>query len=148
MQSLTTTLLKDIQTNLRIILPAGRAKFNWIDIENIGEICAILLEKFSDFKNQSIELTGSENEDFYSVANQINKVLNSNITFQNVSPLKFYTLKKYEGFKKGLIIVMIMLHFLPRFQKPPRISDFYEKTTGRKPTTLSEFIQRESNKFS
>ncbi len=145
MQNLTTTLLKDIQTKRKIVLPAGKAKFNWIDIENIGEVCAILLNQFSDFKNQSIELTGTENEDFYSVADKINQNLNSNITFQNVSPFKFYSIKKNEGLNKGLIIVMIMLHFLPRFQKPPRISDFFERVTGKKPTTLSEFIKRERN---
>jgi uncharacterized protein YbjT (DUF2867 family) len=147
MQNLTTTLLKDIQTKRKIILPAGNAKFNWIDIENIGETSAILLERFTDFKNQPIELTGYENEDFNIVAALINKTLNLNITFQNVSPFKFYAVKKNEGLSKGLIIVMIMLHFLPRFQKPPMISDFYEKATGKKPTTLSEFIQRDGYQF-
>jgi len=36
---------------------------------------------------------------------------------------------------------------LPRFQKVPDISDSYEKLTGKKPTTLREFISREKNKF-
>ena len=124
-----------------------RQKYNWIDNENIGEICTILLVKFSDFKNQSIELTGYENENFYSIANTINKTLNSNITFQNVSPFRFYTIKKKDRYNKGLIMVIIMLHFLPRFQKPPKISNFYEIITGKQPTTLSEFIQRESSKL-
>ena len=47
----------------------------------------------------------------------------------------------------GLIIVMILLHFLPRFQKEPKISDFYEKLTGKKPTKLIDFIVREREKF-
>ena len=38
MQNLTTTLLGDIKSKRQIILPSGHAKFNWIDIENIGEI--------------------------------------------------------------------------------------------------------------
>ncbi len=147
MQNLTTTLIQDIRTKNKIILPAGKGIFNWIDVENIGETLAILLLGFSDFKNQSIELTGYENLDFFTVVNLINKTLNSNITFQNVSPFKFYTIKKNEGLNKGLIIVMIMLHFLPRFQKPPKISCFYEKITGKRPTTLSEFIQRDGYQF-
>jgi len=40
---------------------------------------------------------------------------------------------------------MIFLHFLPRFQKPPKISNQYEKFTGKKPTTLFEFLTREKN---
>jgi len=36
----------------------------------------------------------------------------------------------------GMILVMILLHFLPRFQKEPGISDLYERLTGKKPTDL------------
>jgi len=36
---------------------------------------------------------------------------------------------------------------LPRFQNEPRISDFFEQLTGRKPTDLNTFIQREKKQF-
>lgn len=48
---------------------------------------------------------------------------------------------------KGMIIVMILLHFLPRFQKEPQISNFYEELTGKKPTDLKTFILREKAQF-
>lgn len=147
MQNLTTTLLDDIKTKRKIILPSGRAKFNWIDIENIGEVCAILLDRFSDFKNQAIEITGYENEDFYKVVELMNTQIKDPIDFQSVNPLRFYRIKKRSGMAKGMIIVMLLLHFIPRFQKEPRISDFYEKLTGKKPTKLIEFIKREKDKF-
>jgi len=47
----------------------------------------------------------------------------------------------------GMIIVMILLHFLPRFQKEPQISDFYEKLTRKKPTDLKTFVIREKRQF-
>jgi hypothetical protein len=47
----------------------------------------------------------------------------------------------------GMISVMIMLHFLPRFQEEPKLSDFYEKITGKKPTSLKAFIEREQKCF-
>jgi len=147
MQNLTTSLLVDIQRKRQIILPAGKAKFNWIDIENIGETCAILLARFYEFKNQAIELTGYENENFFKVVDLMNESISRPISFDNVSPLKFYKIKKKDGMAKGMIFVMIMLHFLPRFQKEPNISDFYEKLTGKKPTMLIDFIRREKEKF-
>jgi len=147
MQNLTTTLLDDIKTKRQIILPAGKAKFNWIDIENIGEVASILLNRFSDYRNLSIELTGYENKDFYKVVDLLNDSIEKPIYFSNVSPFEFYKIKKKEGMVKGMIIVMIMLHFLPRFQKVPIISDWYEKITGKKPTSLIEFIEREKTKF-
>jgi uncharacterized protein YbjT (DUF2867 family) len=147
MQNLTTTLLEDINTKRQIILPSGKAKFNWIDIENIGETSSILINRFSEFKNQAIELTGNENVNFYKVASLISEVVENPVSFLNVTPFKFYQLKKKEGMITGMIIVMIMLHFLPRIQKEPIISHFYEKLTGKKPTSLTEFIEREKLKF-
>lgn len=147
MQNLTTTLIKDIQTKRKIILPAGKAKFNWIDVENIGEVAALLLCRFELFKNQAIELTGTENLNFYQVTDLINLVIKDKITFINLNPIRFYQLKKKEGMPQGMILVMIVLHFLPRFQKEPRISHFYEKLTGKKPTTLQEFVEREVVSF-
>ncbi|MEF8812185.1 MAG: NmrA family NAD(P)-binding protein, partial [Bacteroidales bacterium] len=148
MQNLTTPLIDDIQNKGKIILPAGKAKFNWIDVHNIGEAAAILLEKFEVYKNQAYELTGFENEDFYTVARLINQTLNINIKYESVGPIRFYRIKRKDGLPKGKILVMLMLHFLPRFQKEPHISDFYEQLTGKKPTRLEEFIKREGDKFS
>lgn len=147
MQNLTTTLLADIKTKRQIILPSAKAKFNWIDIENIGEAAAVLLNSFSDYRNRAIELTGYENINFYSVTDMLSAATTKPINFAAVSPLRFYKIKKKEGMAKGMIIVMIMLHFLPRFQKEPVVSDFYEKLTGKKPTDLVDFIAREKKKF-
>ena len=147
MQNLTTTLLKDIQVKRQIIIPAGKAKFNWIDIKNIGDVTAILMEDFDLHKNKEIELTGVENLDFYSVAEIMSNELNDNIKFVNVNPIKFFKIKKHEGLTTGLIIVMTMLHFLPRLQSDPTISNNYESLTGHKPTTLKEFVCRERFKW-
>ncbi len=147
MQNLTTTLIDDIRTKREIILPAGLAKFNWIDIENIGEVGAILLDKFSDYKNQSYEITGLENENFEIVTKLINEAIENPIQYRNVNPFRFYKIKKQEGMAMGMIIVMILLHFLPRFQKEPSISDFYERLTRKKPIDLKTFIEREKKHF-
>jgi uncharacterized protein YbjT (DUF2867 family) len=145
MQNLTTTLLKDIKLKGQIILPAGKAKFNWIDIKNIGEVAAILLDNFEFYKNSEIELTGYENLDFSAVAEIMSTVIEKRIEFVTVNPFKFYRLKKQDGLDSGFIIVMTLLHFLPRLQADPRISDNFETLTGHKPTTLKEFIYRERN---
>lgn len=147
MQNLTTTLISDMRSKREIILPAGKAKFNWVDIENIGEAAAILLERFDEFENHAYEITGPENENFETVSALINNSIVNPIRYRNVNPLRFYSIKKRDGMPKGLMIVMILLHFLPRFQKEPRISDFYERLTGKKPTDLKTFIEREKTKF-
>lgn len=143
MQNITTTLLDDIVKKREIILPARNAKFNWVDINNIAEIAAILLNNFSEYKNRAIEITGIENMNFANVVSIINANIKTPIKYRNVNPLRFYKIKKNDGMTKGMILVMIMLHFLPRFQKEPRISDFYKELTGKEPTSIREFIIRE-----
>jgi hypothetical protein len=108
---------------------------------------ALLLDKFDDYKNQAIEITGLENENFEKVTELINSSIDDPIKYKNVNPLKFYRIKNREGMVKGMIIVMILLHFLPRFQKEPKISDFYERLTGKKPTDLKTFIEREKKQL-
>ncbi len=147
MQNLTTTLLPDIIAHRRICLPAGRAVFNWVDISNIGETSAVLLCNFEKYKNRAIEITGYENEPFAKVAALLTTIVGETFTYRNTNPISYFFLKKKEGVAIGLIIVMILLHFLPRFQKAPAISRFYEDLTGKKPTSLKEFIQREKHIF-
>ncbi len=147
MQNLTTTLLPDIRENRRIILPAGKAKFNWVDVNNIAEAAAILLENFEAWENKAYEITGYENKDFYTVAEQLSQALEKDIEYRSVNPLLFYWRKKQQGLPQGKILVMLLLHFLPRFQDEPEISAFYEKLTGRKPTSLEEFLRREKDTF-
>jgi len=147
MQNLTTTLLTDIREKQQIVLPAGKAKFNWIDVENISEAAAILLHEFEHYKNRAFELTGYENEDFYAVSQIITENAHVPVTFKNVNPLRFYFIKRRTGMPKGKILVMIMLHFLPRFQSAPHISDFYEQLTNKAPTSLKTFVARERVHF-
>lgn len=129
MSNLTTTLLGDIRNRQIVYLPAGKAKFNWIDVENIGEAVAIL------FKN------------FESVVKLMNQATLGKIRYVDANPISYFVAKRREGIPRGLILVVILIHFLPRFQEEPRISDFYERLPGKKPTTLKEFLEREKAKL-
>lgn len=148
MQNLTTTLLSEIRSKGRISLPAGRAKFNWVDVENIGEVIAKLLIDFDRFKNRVFEITGSENMDFGTVADLISQITGTKIRYKNVNPFSFYAIKKKEGLSIKFIGVMMLLHFLPRFQKAPHITETFKELTGKNPTTLRVFIEREKSKLS
>ncbi|WP_414468349.1 NmrA family NAD(P)-binding protein [Methanobacterium sp. ACI-7] len=143
MQNLITTLLDDIKEKNRIFLPAGKAKFNWIDVQNIGETAAIVLEDFKKYRNNAFEINGYENLDFGKVAEIMSGILNRNIKYENPNLINFYRTKRREGIDRNFVLVMIMLHFLPRFGKDPAISNFYEGITGKKPTKLADFIKRE-----
>ncbi|MFO7869725.1 MAG: NmrA family NAD(P)-binding protein [Bacteroidales bacterium] len=147
MQNLTTTLLPEIQKKKTITLPSGKAKFNWIDTKNIGEATAKLIQSFEKYKNSSYEITGTENKNFSEVAEIMTKVLGAQITYRSINPISFYFKKRKEGIQSGFAVVMTILHFLPRFQKEPEISDNFKLLTGKEPTLLKEFVERERKHF-
>jgi hypothetical protein len=51
------------------------------------------------------------------------------------------------GVKADFALVMLLLHYLPRFQNEPRISDDFTMITGKEPSSLEIFILREKLKL-
>jgi uncharacterized protein YbjT (DUF2867 family) len=147
MQNLTTTLLDEIVDKRSITLPSGNAKFNWIDVKNIGEGTANLIIHFEKYRNQAYELTGTENKNFGEVVRLMSEIIGVQIRFKSINPFSFYFRKKKQGTKSGFALVMTILHFLPRFQSEPKISNNYQKLTGKSPSRLKEFIEREKDKL-
>lgn len=147
MQNLTTLLLQDIKNENRIFLPAGKAKFNWVDVENIGEFAATVINRFNEFKNQAFEITGTEQLNFGEVSEMLSKVINKKIYFVSPNLFRFYLTKRKQGVKQGMILVMIMLHFLPRIQKQSSLTDNFQKIIKKQPTLLYDFLVREKDIF-
>ncbi len=147
MQNLTTTLLSDITEKSRIFLPARDASFNWIDLRDIAEAAALVLRDFDSHRNSVYTLTGSENIDFYEVARMLSDRLDRKISYISPTLFRYYIEKRKEGFPLPRIFVMILLHYLQAFERAPDITDDYERLTGKKPTLLSDFIDREMDAF-
>ncbi len=143
MQNLTSALLPEIVSDHRITLPSGNAKFNWIDVANIGAATAVLIDQFDQYKNCAFEITGNENLDFKNVTDLMSNVRGENYNFKSINPISFYFKKKKEGIPSDFALVMTLLHILPRLQGEPKISDAYQQLTGKEPTTLREFLERE-----
>jgi uncharacterized protein YbjT (DUF2867 family) len=147
MQNLTTALLPEILASRSITLPAGSAQFNWVDIRNIGEVVAILIMTFQQHRNKAFDITGPENLSFQEVVTLLSAGTKLDIRYRSIGPVRFYLLKRKQGIPSGFAVVMTILHFLPRFQQEPRISDNFRLLTGKEPTRLASFIEREREAF-
>ncbi|MDZ4813376.1 MAG: NmrA family NAD(P)-binding protein [Pseudomonadota bacterium] len=142
MQNLTTTLRKDVERG-EIYLPSGKAKFNWVDAADIGRAVAVVLKTPKEHRSRAYVITGSEQLAFKEVAEMISHVSGKPMHFKSPSLPSFFFRKKREGERTSMIFVLIMLHFFPRFSKPPPLSDDFKALTGREPGTLEQFINRE-----
>ncbi len=145
MQNFTTTLRTDLVDKKRIFLPAGNSKFNLIDVTDIGEVAArILIEPYKHI-NQTYELTCNERLTFTQMAAELSNVLNTTIQYESPTLLKFFFVKRTEAMPTMLILVMMLLHYLPRFQKEPLMSDCVKQITGHQPNTFGQFIIENRN---
>jgi len=140
MQNFTTTLRNDLVNNKQIYLPAGNAKFTLVDVRDIGAVSATILTNISQHINKSYELTSKEKLSFKEMAMTLSSNLGLEIQFKSPNLISFFLTKRKEKIPTMLILVMIMLHYFPRFQKEPETTDWVEKIINRLPTTFEQFI--------
>lgn len=141
MDNLITTLYTEIRKNNRIFMPSGNLRFNWIDAADIGSLICEVAQNHTKYTKKSLELTGSESLCFKEVVNKINELTGSNLVYKSPSLLSyiFYCLSQKKEI--SFILVMLLLHWLPRFGKETEITDTFENVMGRKPRKLEDFIQ-------
>jgi uncharacterized protein YbjT (DUF2867 family) len=147
MQNLTTVLREDIVEKKLIALPSGNALFNWVDVENVGEACSVLIRDFEEHKNDAFDITGTQNLNFHAIALQLTKVLGFQNTYQKINPIHFFLKKRQHGLSLGYAMVITLLHVAPRFQGEAPISPALRILTGKEPCTLEEFLNREKVLF-
>ncbi len=147
MQNFTTSLKKDLVENNLIYLPAGRAKFTLIDVEDIGKAASQVLLHPENHKNKAYDLTNNEQLSFSQMADMLSEELGRKIQYKSPNLLSFFLKKKREYVSTALILVMIMLHFLPRFKKTPPTSDWVQKITGQEPRSFAEFVQKNASEL-
>lgn len=140
MQNFTTTLRNDLVNKKRIFLPAGNAKFTLVDVSDIGKVAAKILSNTESHINQAYELTSTVKYSFKQMAEKLTVGLGTRIEYTSPSLLKFFQTKRKEKMPVMLILVMIMLHYLPKFQKEPMITDCIKKITGNEPSSFEQFI--------
>lgn len=147
MQNFTTTLRRDILEKSEVFLPAGNAKFTIVDVKDIGIVGAKILQNPESHQHTAYDLTNNEKLTFGEMVDQINEVTGQNIKFRSPNLLSFFFRKREEGVPTMLILVMIMLHYFPRFQATPETSNSILKICGKEPENFRNFVKREQELF-
>ncbi len=147
MENFTTFLRNDLIERSEIFLPAGKAKLSIISLDDVGKVAAEVLTHPGRYRNQAFDLTNDELFSFVEMAGQLSVILNRKITYTSPNLFSFFLRKKKEGMPMALILVMIMLHFLPRFKKPPVLSKSVETILGHRPELLKAFVLRNRDKL-
>ena len=141
MQNFTTTLRADLVARHRIFLPAGRARFALIDVGDIGRVAALVLtEPGPRHHGQAYTLTAQYRLTFQQMADQLSAGLGWVIRYESPGPWRFFRAKKREGLPPGFILIMLLLHYLPRFQAAPPVTGTVAALLGQPPVEFARFV--------
>ncbi len=141
MQNFTTTLRADLVQRRRIFLPAGRARFALIDVRDVGRVAAVVLaEPGPRHQGQAYTLTARHRLNFQQMADQLSQGLGTKITYESPSPWRFFWTEKREGVAPGFILVLLLLHYLPRFSAAPPLTQTVQEITGQLPIEFPQFV--------
>jgi uncharacterized protein YbjT (DUF2867 family) len=141
MQNFATTLHDDLVHKKRIFLPAGNAKFTLIDVRDIGEVAAKIIANPNKYENKACDLTASEALTFQEMADKLSIGLGVKINYESPNLWQFFWQKRKENVPFAFILVLIMLHYLPRFQETPPITEVVKNIIGKDPITFDAFVK-------
>jgi len=140
MQNFHTFWLHGINTQGRILLPAGKAKTSFIDARDIAEVAVRLLTS-NDLDNQAFDITGPQALDHDEVATILSRVTGRTIRYQEITP---------EELKAGLLaaglppdyaaFLVLILGFLAQGYSAG-VNDQVQKLIGRKPRSFEQYAQ-------
>lgn len=141
--NLTKVFGNDIRQHDQIYVPAGKAKFLWVDVADIGKAIAAVLADVRAHVNQAYTITGSQSElmTFSEVADVLSQELQRDIEYISPNPVSFFINKKKEGMDVSFIGIMFALHYVARFQKPPVVHRDLEHLIGSPPATVRDFVR-------
>ncbi len=88
-----------------------------------------------------MDLTAAELLTFGKMAQELSEVLGKMIHYESPDLWRFFRAKQKEGTPVGYIFILILLHYFPRFQKKPPLSDNIRRVLGRDPITFRQFAQ-------
>ena len=140
MQNFTGALRAGLVEKSCISLPAGSAPFTLVDVQDVGDVAAVVLANPSAHAGKAYDLTSAARYSFAEMADLLSKGLDRKITYRSPGLIPFFMACRKASMPVGLILVMMLLHYLPRFRKPPAITTCVPDLLGRAPVSFTRFV--------
>ncbi|HKL58141.1 MAG TPA: NmrA family NAD(P)-binding protein [Sphaerochaeta sp.] len=139
MQNLETTHLEEIRDDHSLMVPTGKGKTNFIDVRDIGQICALM---FLDEKHlyKAYTVTGETSYSYREVADHLSRGLGFTVTFTNPNPLRFIAYHLRQKRKLAMVLVMLILYTTVRTGKGNITTDTTQELLQRSPISLDRYI--------
>jgi len=147
MDNLLTTLWPELKKNKRIYLPAGGLRLDWVSARDIASVCVAALT--GQVAESAVTVCSGARTGFAGVCSIINKITGTQLSYKPAGLFGFIQYSRSQRSPWSYIAVMLLLHFLPRFerakQKPCAQASLL---LGRDVESLEMFVARNKARFS
>ena len=139
MENLVTTLKDELSQHQRIYLPAGPLQLNWVAVDDVARVAQQALRE--DLQPSAVEITSDQVFDFNTAVGLINEECQTQLRYESPNVIRYVIYGFSQGFSLGYILVMLLLHYWPRFEPSPQPSNTVAALTGRAPTSFRQFVR-------
>lgn len=140
-QNLQDAYLIDLLEDSRIFLPAGQAKFNWIDVRDVADVAALVFAKPEQHRAKSYALTGPGAVSWDHLTRLLSEAAGRPIHYQSVSIPAYVAHLRRRKLAIGAIFVQTILHALLRFGQGARYDPTLEQLLGRPGRSVDVYIR-------
>jgi uncharacterized protein YbjT (DUF2867 family) len=141
-QNLDSAYRLDIVNDDRIYVPAGNKKpVNWIDVRDIAEVAALILQSPELHRGTAFTLTGPGAVPWAEVTAALSSTLGRPIRYEPASVLGYTRHLRRRGLPLGAIAVQTVLHFLLRFGQGATFDPALERLLGRPGRSIRDYIE-------
>ena len=140
-QNLGVAYRSDIAEDGRLFLPAGRARVAFVDIRDVAEAVAIILDDPAMHESASYDCTGPEALSFEEAARLMTEVVGRPIRYEPASIAGYVRHLHVSGLPLAQVAVQTVLHVGLRFGQSGKIDATLERLLGRRPRTLATYIR-------
>lgn len=142
MQNLAASLRAELVEHDRLFVPAGHARFALVDARDVGDVAgAVLAAADNRHHGRAYTLTTDRTLTFDEIAGQLTAGLGRPIRYVSPGLRRFYRVQRRRGLPRGFILVMALLHALPRVLPAACVTGTVAGLTGRQPRDLPQFIR-------
>ncbi|WP_226781473.1 NmrA family NAD(P)-binding protein [Oceaniglobus trochenteri] len=146
MENLLTTLWPELERDGEIYLPSGELALDWVSVRDIAALCALALT--GQVSRPVVTVCSGRFLRFDEVCAIINRIAGTDLRYVPAGLFAYVRRSRRDGTGWGMIFVMLLLHWLPRFTRRPRhdCSDI-PALLHRPPEPIEDFVTRHRARF-
>lgn len=147
-QNLGDAYLRDLVEDDQLFVPAAQGRVAFLDVVDVGDVVAKLLENPAAHRGQAYRLAGPQAVTFGQLASQLSDSLGRRISYRPASIASYvWHLWRHRRLPLMQVVVQTVLHVGLRSGDAEAVDDVQRSLLGREATPLSAYLGRSTQRW-